>query len=86
MEDEILTKLKEIIAPFVTETKNISINDKLREDVGIDSIDMVDIIIKVEDAFSVRFLDKEFNKLRTVRDIITNILLKIDAKDTGYFK
>lgn len=42
----------------------------LMDDLGADSIDLVEIFMAIEEAFDIKTQEKDTNKLRTVHDII----------------
>ncbi|MBQ9061515.1 MAG: acyl carrier protein [Eubacterium sp.] len=42
----------------------------LAEDLDADSLDLYQIMLKVEEAFSIRITEKEFGRLKTVQDIL----------------
>lgn len=43
------------------------------DELGLDSIDLVDIVTDIEDAFSVSVPDEEFENIKTVGDIVALI-------------
>ena len=43
------------------------------QDLGADSLDMVEIIMKVEEAFNVEINDEAVEKLRNVQDVINYV-------------
>ena len=45
----------------------------LVEECFIDSLDMLQIFVDVEEAFDIKFPEKEIDKLRTVNDIVSYI-------------
>ncbi|WP_139925200.1 acyl carrier protein [Hymenobacter sp. DG01] len=44
---------------------------RLHEDVGLDSIDMVELVINLEHRFHIEIPDPELERLRTVQDVLT---------------
>lgn len=50
---------------------------RLREDVGIDSLDVVDVIISVDEKFGVRLTNQEMASLRTLDDFYNLIVTKV---------
>ena len=50
---------------------------RLREDVGIDSLDVVDVIISVDEKFGVRLTNQEMASLRTLDDFYNLIETKM---------
>ncbi len=43
------------------------------EDLGADSLDMVEVIMSIEDEFDVQIKDEDLETLKTVRDLIEYI-------------
>jgi len=78
--NEIIEKLKEIVLPFIEDENDISLTDHLTNDLCLDSIDMVDIIIEIEDTFLIKFLDTELDSSKTVSDLVNIIEEKRNAK------
>ena len=52
------------------EKAEINENQDLINDLGIDSLDMVEIIIGVEEEFGLKIDDKEVDGIKTVEDLI----------------
>jgi acyl carrier protein len=52
--------------------KVIDENSNLRS-LGIDSLDLVEIVLEVEDMYDVSFESDELNSFKTVKDVITAI-------------
>ena len=49
-------------------------------DLGADSLDMVEIVMRVEDDFEIEVFDAEMAKLSTVQDWIDLVEQKLEAK------
>jgi acyl carrier protein len=77
--NEIIEKLQGIVKPFVKEGLLISIDDELVKDLGFDSIDIVDLVVHIEDTFSIQFTDNQLDNFRKVRDIVS--LIEIHSND-----
>ena len=45
----------------------------LRNDLGINSIELADLVFACEEEFGVEFKDEDFNKIATVGDVISFI-------------
>lgn len=67
----IFKKIKNILKEL-TSIENISKTDNLKEDIGLDSLGMVTILLKIEDAFGFQLDESDMNpfELTTVNDII----------------
>ncbi len=46
------------------------------EDLGADSLDLVELIMELEENFGIRIADEELEKIRTIQDIIDFIKTK----------
>ena len=47
--------------------------DRLREDVGMDSLDEVELILSLEEGFGIEIPDEDAARYRTVQDIVDYI-------------
>lgn len=67
-------KIKEIIEDRLGISRNNYRNEEsFQEDLGCDSLDMVDLIMECEKQFSISIPDDEVDKLRTVQNLIDYI-------------
>ena len=46
---------------------------RLREDLGIDSLSLIDVAVAAEDAFEVRIPDEDLERFQTVGDVVDHI-------------
>lgn len=61
----------ELIADkFNKKADQISLESRLLEDLGANSLDVVDLIVSFEDEFGIVIPDEEIDKIRTVGDIV----------------
>ena len=49
---------------------------KILRDIGIDSLDLLDLILEVEDKFNIKIEDDELLKMETIQDVIDVIKTK----------
>lgn len=63
-------KIIEIISEFV-DVDGMEINDstRIRNDIGLNSFDLINVAVELESAFGVRIPDEDLNKLQTIGDI-----------------
>ena len=62
-------KVKEIIAKELeVEPKQLSSEAKFIEDLGADSLDIVELVMALEEEFSIDIPDEDADKLKTVGD------------------
>lgn len=67
-------KIKAIIANElgVNESK-ITLEARLSEDLGADSLDAVELIMAIEDEFGIEVSDEESKKIHQVKDIVNYV-------------
>ena len=46
------------------------------DDLGADSLDIVELLMEMEEAFGVEIADEELEKIRTIKDVIDYLKLK----------
>ena len=51
----------------------VTVESKIKEDLGADSLDMVDLIMSIEDAFDVKVAESDAASIQTVGDIVNYI-------------
>lgn len=67
-------KIIELIADKLCKKKDqITLSSRLVEDLGADSLDVVELIMSFEDEFGVSLPDEEIAKMKTVSDIVEYI-------------
>ena len=67
-------KVVEIIArQLQIDTDMIDEHTKIMEDLGADSLDVVEMLMNLEDAYSVSIPDDEAVKIKTVGDVVSYI-------------
>lgn len=70
----VFEKVSNILAnQFDVDESEISMETKLIEDLNADSLDFVDLIMSLEDEFSLEFNEEESDKYKTVGDIVKHI-------------
>ncbi len=70
MEDKVIT----LIAEKLGKKKNaITLKSRLVEDLGADSLDVVELVMTFEDEFGVSLPDEDVAKMKTVGDVIDYI-------------
>jgi acyl carrier protein len=71
------SKVIKIVAEKLNiEAKNISAASRFQEDLGADSLDIVELLMEIEEDFGVSISDDESEKLKTVGDAIKFISSK----------
>ncbi|MGB1243258.1 MAG: acyl carrier protein [Chitinophagales bacterium] len=78
-QEQITEKLQTIIAVYVEDKsalENINGETNLLNDLDINSANLVDIIIDVEDAFDIEIDDDSAEKMMTVKDAVEVVMTK----------
>lgn len=70
----ILEKVKEILVEELdVEEENIALESKIKDDLGADSLDLFELISKIEDELDVTIEEEDYSKLVTVQNIVDYI-------------
>jgi acyl carrier protein len=73
-DEEIYARLKAILAEsFEIDEHRISLQANLYQDLNLDSIDGVDLAIKLQELTGKRIKPEEFKSVRTVSDVINAV-------------
>jgi len=71
-------KVREIIAEQLSvEPEKITPEAKFVEDLGADSLDVVELIMKFEEEFGIEIPDEDAEKIQTVGDVIKYLQEKV---------
>ncbi|MFG6489687.1 acyl carrier protein [Roseateles sp. BYS78W] len=85
-DQEIFDRLRSILVEtFDIEAERISPQAKLYDDLDIDSIDAVDLIVKLKPLVGKRLQPEAFKAVRTVQDVIDALqgLMKAEPAEAG---
>lgn len=78
-EKDILEKLAEIISEYAEiDAEDVTVETNIRTDLGLNSLELVNVAVAIEDEFDVEIPDREALGLETVDDVI-----KLIAKYLG---
>lgn len=70
----IFERIKELIVEELNvPVEKIAMEARLAEDLGADSIDAVELIMKIEDEFELQVSDEEAQNIKTVGDLVKYI-------------
>ena len=76
--EEILEKVRELIADKLGVDKDeVTEEASLIDDLGADSLDLVDLVMVFEEEFDVKIEDDELENIKTVRDVVDGIMSKM---------
>lgn len=77
---EILEKVRRMIAEKLgIDLDDVKEDANIIEDLGADSLDLVDIVMYVEDTFGIRVEDEELERIKTLKDIVDGIVKKLEG-------
>mgnify|MGYP000105139731 CR=1 FL=1 len=69
-----LEKMKEIIADQLSvDADSITEASSFKDDLGADSLDVVDLVMSLEDEFDIEIPDEEIENIKTVGDVVKYI-------------
>lgn len=77
-------KLKSIIKSYIPEEEmpeSVSLDMDLTNDLGINSMHVIDIIIDIENEFDIIITDEEIQQMTTGTKAVSVILEKLNQKD-----
>ena len=67
-------KVKDIVVEqLVVEADEVSIDSTFIDDLGADSLDIVELIMAFEEEFGIEIPDEAAEKIKTVQDVVTYI-------------
>lgn len=70
----VLEKVKMILSSqFDVEEDSITPDTNIADDLGADSLDVVDMLMSLEDEFDVEIPDEEIERIRTVGELVAYI-------------
>jgi acyl carrier protein len=81
--NELINKLKEIVKPYVqdeTGFNNLTEETDFINDLKINSANLVDVILDVEDAFNIEIDDESMEKMLNVKAAMNIITTKLNEK------
>jgi acyl carrier protein len=81
--EELIAKLKTIVQPYIQDEeafKNLSEETDFINDLKINSANLVDVILDVEDEFDIRIENDDMEKMISVRAAMEVVSEKLSAK------
>ena len=75
---DMIEKVKSIVAAQLRlEPESLADDASLIEDLGADSLDLVDIVMEFESEFDTTVSEEDFSELRTIKDLADYISARI---------
>ena len=75
----VFDKIKDIIVEQLdVEEDAVTKEASITEDLGADSLDVVDLVMSIEESFDVEIPDEEVENIKTVGDIVKYIENKVE--------
>lgn len=75
----VFDKIKDIIVEQLdVEEDAVTMEASITEDLGADSLDVVDLVMSIEESFDVEVPDEEVENIKTVGDIVKYIENKVE--------
>ena len=72
--EEIFDNLKELVVDQLgVEEDEVTMEASMQDDLGADSLDLVDLVMSVEEEFGVKVADEDLENIKTVGDIVNYI-------------
>ncbi len=74
MASAVETKVREIVCEQLGVSEgDVTLDASFLEDLGADSLDIVELVMALEDAYDLEISDEEVEKIRTVQDVVSHI-------------
>lgn len=75
----VFDKIKDIIVEQLdVEEDAVTMEASITEDLGADSLDVVDLVMSIEESFDLEIPDEEVENIKTVGDIVKYIENKVE--------
>ena len=72
-EKEIYAKIVEIIQEHDSSKLHVTPELNLKEELGVDSVDLMEFIINLEEAFDIEIPDEDMDNFKTISDVVAYI-------------
>ena len=75
----VFEKIKQMLADQLdANVEDMTMETKIGEDLGADSLDVVELLMAIEEEFDVEIPDEDIESLKTIGDVVEYIQNKID--------
>ena len=75
MEQEVLEKLRDIIALYLDNPDEIGMESNIANELQINSVDFVNIIVEIEDVFQCHITEEQMSNIHLIKDFVQCILI-----------
>ncbi len=82
-QEEILSEIKDILSEYVEITCPLTPDDRLIDDLGLDSFLIVYFVTEIEDRFEIDIPETDFIELVTVKDLCDRIRQEMRKKSAS---
>jgi acyl carrier protein len=73
-ESAIATQIRTALAKHLKrDVSKVRVQDNLREDLGLDSLAMLEMVFEVEEAFNLEIPDDDLSRITTVGDVVAYV-------------
>lgn len=80
--EEIIERIKEfLVEEFEVEAEKITPDANLKETVGLDSLDYIDLVVVIESNFAFKVKPEDFINIVTFQDFYDYVISKVNAKE-----
>ena len=77
--ETIFKTMQDLIAEqFAIDADEVTMDSSFVDDLGADSLDVVDLLMSIEDEFEIEVPDEEIENIKTVGDIVKYIENKVE--------
>ena len=76
--EDIKSKINDfLIEEFEIDQELINPDAKLKDDLGLDSLDFVDVVVEIEDVFGIKLTGNDFTNIVSLSDFYNLIIKKL---------
>ena len=80
--EEIIEKINEfLVEEFETDAEKIVPDANLKETLGLDSLDYIDLVVVIESNFSFKVKPEDFSGIHTFQDFYDYVISRVNSKE-----
>jgi len=80
--EEIIEKIKAFLTDeFEVEPEKITPDANLKETLGLDSLDYIDLVVVIENNFAFKVKPEDFTNISTFSEFCNYVILKVNSKE-----